>query len=182
MNGYVKVALVSIVMMVCILLISAIIGPIFGIILILCWLIFTGALGYMEYMSQRDLISRLERAKRLGYFNAEVDTLTVNYRAIEAWGEHAASHGEESSIYKSHDLLFSQMKNIIESAIKFMNTYDYHTNPYPQYLMDLCKQSQKLVGKLHELQNLVLQVDDSTSEVDISYVDDLLSALREMKD
>lgn len=182
MQGYVKVGVIGVVTLICIIAIGLVAGFVFSTILMFFWLIFIGGLCYMEHLSQVDILARLERAKPSGYFVSEVQTLTTNYKAIESWSEHAESHGVESSIYKSHELLFSQMNNILESAIKFIKSYDYHTNPTPKYLWDLQKQSDKLVKKLHELQDLVLQVDDSTSEVDISYVDDLLSALREMKD
>lgn len=182
MQGYVRIGIIAAVMLVCILAVGAVAGFVFGTILLVFWAIFVGGLCYMEHLSQVDILARLERAKPSGYFVSEVQTLTTNYKAIESWSEHAESHGVESSIYKSHELLFSQMNNILESAIKFIKSYDYHTNPTPKYLWDLQKQSDKLVKKLHELQDLVLQVDDSTSEVDISYVDDLLSALREMKE
>lgn len=180
--SYVTANAIATVMLVCALIVAGIAGGGFGVLLLFFWLILTGGLNYMAYSNSQNPLSQLQKASKQNGFIRPIRTLTTNYHAIMDWAEHAKEYDAESSITKSYELLSSQMNNIIESASKYVKTYDWHTRPKPKYLLDLVDQSNKLVARLHELQELILKVDDSTSDVDITYVDDLLQALREVQE
>ena len=179
---YVTSNTIAAVMLMCVLIIAGIAGGFFGVLLLFFWLILTAGLNYMAYTNSKNPLNQLQKVSKKNGFIRPIRTLTTNYMAIMDWAEHAKEYDPESSITKSYELLSSQMNNIIESAAKYVKTYDWHTRPKPKYLLDLVDQSNKLVSRLHELQELILKVDDSTSDVDITYVDDLLQALREIKD
>lgn len=182
MQSYVKVNIACAVLLLCVIAIALVAGPVFGVLLVLLWLVVTGALNYLVYTNSKDLTLRIEKSAKYGLFRDEINLLKRNYLAVLDWGSNTSEYDAESSITKAYNLISTQMDNTVESAIKYIKTYDYHTRPRPGYLLDLCNKSNQLVRRLHELQELILKVDDSTSDVDITYVDDLLDALREMHD
>lgn len=182
MGGYIKAVALSIGLLIPVTILMSLFGGPLGVALFLMWAIVTGLLVYMEVVSGKDPLIKLRKAPKAGMFQKQVQQLCTSYMSVYSWRDHQKDYDAESSIYKSYDLIASQMDNIIESATKYIKTYDYYSRPTPSYLNDLVRQSKGLVERLHELQDLILKVDDSTSDVDITYVDDLLEALRDMRD
>lgn len=182
MKGYVKVNILCLALLIGVVTIVSLIGGAIGMVLVLLWCVITGALNYMEYLSSKDPVTKLMRAAPRGQFTDEVNAICKNYEAVSSWSKNATQYDSASSISKSYDLISLQMLNILESATKYIKTYDYISRPRPTFLQGLQRESYELVRKLHELQELILKIDDSTSDVDISYVDDLLDGLRQMSE
>ena len=182
MKGYVKVNILCLFLLIGVVVLCTLIGGIIGVALVLLWCLITGALNYMEYISSKDPVTRLMRAAPKGQFVDEVNAICKNCEAISSWSKNALQYDSDSSISKSYELITMQMNNIMESATKYIKTYDYVSKPRPVFLHDLQRESYSLVRKLHELQELILKIDDSTSDVDITYVDDLLDGLRQMSE
>lgn len=161
-------------------IIASFLSVILGVIVIVLAIIVIVALNFLGAQSNSDVVERLRSSPKRGFFDNQIEHLVKNYHAIQQWGSNAKEYDETSSITKSYNLIVSQMNNIMESAIKYIKTYDYISQPRSTYIVGLLDKSDTLVSKLHELQELILKVDDSTSDVDISYVDDMLEALREL--
>lgn len=151
-----------------------------GILIVVLAIVVIGASCFIAMQQSSDPLDELRGNRKYMMFSDQIEHLAKNKAAVEMWGSNAQSYVDASSVSKSYELISRQMNNIIASAVKYIKTYDYVSRPRAQYLGKLICQSDELVKKLHELQELILKVDDSTSDVDISYVDDLLSALRDM--
>lgn len=180
MLGYVKVNLIGLILLVCAVIIALVLNNILGTIVLIMWGVIIFLLNCLEYLASKDICRRLVSAPKFSVFDDQVKALQRSYMSVENWRKNAEEYEANSSIAKSYELISSQMNNILESAIKYMKTYDYVAFPEPSHLTSLVKQSKVLVSKLHELQDLIMQVDDSTGDVDITYVDDLLVALRDI--
>lgn len=181
---YVKVGVLSIALLGAIMVLSPFLNSQLYIIMILLWMLVTAELVIMVRRADPggDLVDRLRRAPKNGLFGNAVEHLVRDYYAVESQSEHLQGYDADSSITKSYQMISSQMKNIMESAIKYISTYNYFSRPVPSYLEKLVHQADGLVTKLNELMELLIQVEDSTSDVDVSYVDDLLDSLRQMRD
>lgn len=152
------------------------------IVFLVVWLVFAVWSNYNILIKENDLLGLLRSANKHRYFNHQVSTLSDCYNAIEQKREYFETYPEDNSIRKSYVLLSKQITANIRAATNYMSGYDYVTKSSYNYLDRICNQSCDLVQKLHELSDLVAQVDDSASNVDITYVDDFIKSLRSVQD
>lgn len=149
-------------------------------VLIVLWLAFVIYSNYIVLIKSNDIIANLKSADKRKLFHSQIDTIERCYNAIKFKEEFFDEYDDDNSIGASYDLLMRQMIANIDSATNYIRSYDTVLRPNTEYVNNIAKNSQELVNKLNELCELVTKIDDSTSEVDITYVDDLLSSLRKV--
>lgn len=150
--------------------------------LLVVWFVLVIYQNYSLLMksSESDIIYELKKANKKKMFDVWVNDIITYYKAIEFKRDFFEAYEEDSSIRASYELLSKQMTSNIISLTNYLKSYDYVLRPYTFYVMDTAKDCEKLVNKLNELSELVLKIDDSTSNVDITYVDDMLESLRKV--
>lgn len=132
--------------------------------------------------NEKTRIKRLEKLIKRNKFNNSIKTLLDSLQVLEFRREFF-EHYDDGSIRKSFDLLDREISVNVEIAISFMEQYNYdaiynmQSMDRLQIATDKCAKATK---KLRELYELTVKVDDSTNNLDISYVDDLLVGLKEM--
>lgn len=123
-----------------------------------------------------------ENSKAKSHFDYEITLLKDAYKSVELKREFFKAYEEGDSIRKAYDLIDSKIKSNIRSASEYMKYYDYVTLPNTRYLDDLVSECKFLIKKLSKLYDLVLEMKDSTTDVDASFVDDMLKSLVEVSD
>jgi len=144
----------------------------------LCLAIYT---NYDLLIKSKDLMGRLKSANKHGMFRHQVSVIEDSYLAIEHKSEFFMSYDESSSIRKAYDLLQKQMLSNLNASVKYLEGYDYRTRPSTRYIDNICRECEELVSKLNDLSELVASIDDSASDVDVTYVDDLIKSLRSVQ-
>lgn len=136
----------------------------------------------LDYLHSEDEnpMERLKNADKRGLFREEILTLEKSIRSIEFYRD--KFHAEEISdgIREAYDLLSDKAYENIIQAAKWIEHYDYITNPSREYLHRLVGSSIEVTKKVNELDELMLTMNDSITDVDTTYVDDLLASLREV--
>jgi hypothetical protein len=153
--------------------------PLFLILLIL-WFAYVVYANYDTLVAKNDIISALKHSDKRGHFKSYIADLVKAYNAITYKQEYFSKYEPDSSVYKTYDLLLKRIESNIKKATNFIEGYNYQSNQSTEYIKTICLDSTKLVEKLNNLSELVLKVDDTSSDVDITYVDDMLISLREV--
>lgn len=150
--------------------------------LLVVWFVLVIYQNYSLLMksNESDIIYELKKANKKGVFDERVNAIITYYKAIEFKRDFFESYEEDSSIRASYELLSRQMTSNIISLTKYLRSYDYVSRPFTSYVMNIARDCKELVDKLNELSELVVKIDDSTSNVDITYVDDMLESLRKV--
>ena len=101
-------------------------------------------------------------------------TITANVHILK--GRRSTEKLKDSA--RGH--LFDAQINM-DSAIGFIQTYDYYTRPQPVYLDNLCRQGDELVRKFNILVEKMVDIDTNLSSLDMKYVDDVIECMNGMR-
>lgn len=156
--------------------------PLWFVAAYILWLIYMGIVNIylLHSNSTRSVKSKLLNADHKGYFRTEIDSIISAIDSVEFYKPVFSGYDESSSIRKTYDLLAKKCDNNVQKAVRWMGNYNYASKPSTKYLSDIAENSRYITQKLDELNELVIQVEDSAAETDISYVDDLLKSLKEI--
>lgn len=149
-------------------------------ILIAIWGSYAVYSNYQLILKQNDIIASLKASAKGSYFEAQITRLSKVYNAISNRQDFYSRYEEGDSIRSAYDLLQKQIASNIVQATNYIKHYDYITKPRTTYLDEIVRNSNELLTKSIELSELVLQIEDSTSDVDTTYVDDMLESLRKV--
>lgn len=143
------------------------------------WLLYTIGANVTLLKGQRAK-EKLKDSDRGGFFKKQIDAISRQYESIKSREEFFADNTEDSmkDIYYK---ILEQMHSNIDSATAYIETYDYYTRPKPVYLNNLCEQGDILVSKFNRLVEQIVDIDTNLTTLDMTYVDDLLSCLEEVK-
>lgn len=143
------------------------------------WLFYTIGANVTLLKSQRAK-EKLKDSDREGFFKKQVDAISRQYESIKSREEFFVDNTEDSMKDMYYKIL-EQMHSNIDSATAYIETYDYYTRPKPVYLDNLCEQGDILVSKFNRLVEQIVDIDTNLTTLDMTYVDDLLSCLEEVK-
>lgn len=154
-----------------------------GAIMIICLTI-----TYFEWTQRKQteenemskILHNLVKADKSKSFSWHIERFTREILSINIKEEFFKQSDPESSVWKSYELIKNKIISNIESATVYIKQYDFVLMPDKDYVDKKVKENEKLVKKLSELSDLVIQIQDSTSEVDDSFADDMLNALKRM--
>ena len=111
-------------------------------------------------------------------FSSEVDCIESAYNAVQFKKNFFL--GKSDSIQRAFNLLEERATRNYNRAIEFMKNYDFENNQNASYIIKLADSSNFVKQKLEELENLVWEVEDSTSSTDMSYINDFTQVLSNM--
>lgn len=158
---------------VCAFVIPLPIALIFGIVV----LIFAIYSNYVLLIRNSDDDYLLKQADKKGIFKNEVKGFITQHQSLEE--REKVIEGDEK-LQEVYDLVSRKVDANIDSAIKFMEMYDYIQRPDASYLHNLYQENQQLLRSLNEVVEQFIRLESSVHDVDTSYVDDLLVSLKEM--
>lgn len=142
--GLVVVNIVSLIMfglvIVMFVLADSIGGIAIGIVLSLIWLVFT-IVANIHILKGRKSTEKLKDSARGHLFDAQIERLNRQYESIMSREEYFRENVEEGSgVRNLYEDIKEQAQSNMDSAIGFIQTYDYYTRPQPVYLDNLCRQ------------------------------------------
>lgn len=103
---------------------------------------------------------------------------------IRAWGtvESKAGffEGQTEPVRHAYGLVRDRVASDMESALRYIQTYDYASRPDYHILLELAGDARDMAAKLNRLSDYVFRIDEGAGDVDVSGLDDLLAALEAM--
>lgn len=135
---------------------------------------------YSILIKKVNYVQELEKYSRYPTLKEDVDTIIRSYKSVEKREPYVVSLNNDSVanvFYKVKE----QICNNINSAVSFCLSYDYVNKGSTSYLHRLADECSTLVSKLNVLFEEMIDVDNSVNDVDTSVMDDLVEALREIK-
>ena len=183
--GLVVVNIVSLIMfglvIVMFVLADSIGGIAIGIVLSLIWLVFT-IVANIHILKGRKSTEKLKDSARGHLFDAQIERLNRQYESIMSREEYFRENVEEGSCVRNlYEDIKEQAQSNMDSAIGFIQTYDYYTRPQPVYLDNLCRQGDELVRKFNILVEKMVDIDTNLSTLDMKYVDDVIECMNNMR-
>lgn len=154
-------------------------------IFIIAFIIWTGFIIYANYtviVKNSDITEDIKAANKHHLFDSEAKALTDAYLSVTARKDFFENMDEDSKFKEVYELIYQQIYGNIKSAVTYMKTYDYvtNTNRHSPLLIKLISDNNNLLKQLSELIELVIKIDSTADDVDLTVVDCMLEALREV--
>ena len=183
--GLVAVNIVSLIMfglvIVMFVLADSIAGIAIGVLLSVIWLVFTIAAN-VHILKGRRSTEKLKDSAKGHLFDAQIERLNRQYESIMSREEYFQENVEEGSgVRNLYEDIKEQAQSNMDSAIGFIQTYDYYTRPQPVYLDNLCRQGDELVRKFNILVEKMVDIDTNLSSFDMKYGDDVIECMNSMR-
>lgn len=154
--------------------------PKFFIIFFIGWLFYMAFMNYQMLVADNDKLKSLQSVDTHHLFTNEIACLTRAIQSVEFYRPIFEKYEIGSSIRDTYELLSMNAYSNVDKSIKWIAHYDYISKPSHEYIHKLVDNSKLVVDKLNELDELVIKVDDTAENVDMQYVDDMLSSLKEV--
>lgn len=115
-----------------------------------------------------------------GNFQKYTKRIILQYESVESRREFFETETNESmqDLYKK---IHEQAVSNIQSAVGYISSYDFCTQPEPVYLQELCQKGDIMVTKFNKLVEQVVDIDTNLTELDSAYIDDVLESMEEIK-
>ena len=156
-------------------------GIVIGILLSIVWLVFT-IMANIHILRGRRSTEKLKDSARGHLFDAQIERLNRQYESIMSREEYFQENVDEGSgVSNLYEDIKEQAQSNMDSAIGFIQTYDYYTRPQPIYLDNLCRQGDELVRKFNILVEKLVDIDTNLSSLDMKYVDDVIECMNSMR-
>ena len=146
------------------------------------WIISVVYTNYSIIVRNTDMVNLIRAADKHHKFNRECESLIKTYKSINFHAEFFDSEEPGSMMKEAYDLIAEQAQGNINSAVKFMRSYNYITCPPYDFLTNICVQNEEMVTSLTKLVELTLKIDSKSDDVDLSYVNNLIQSLKELSD
>ena len=144
------------------------------------WLVYTIISNiYVFSNNEKESLRDTFHKTNKGLFNKEVSILQKQYDSIKSREDFMKNSTE--SMQDLYYKILEQAESNLESAMAYMDSYDYYTKPEPTYLHNLINDGNTLVQKFNALVEKLVDIDTNPTELDTNYINDLTSSLDQMK-
>jgi membrane protein implicated in regulation of membrane protease activity len=183
--GFVVVNIIGLIMFILAIvtfaLADSLTGVAMGCAISVVWLLFTIVANVHIFRGKRST-EKLKDSARGHLFDAQIERLSRQYESIMSREEYFQENVEEGSgVRNLYEDIKKQAQSNMDSAIGFIQTYDYYTRPQPVYLDNLCRQGDELVRKFNILVEKMVDIDTNLSSLDMKYVDDVIECMNSMR-
>ncbi|MBO5434368.1 hypothetical protein J6A31_00905 [bacterium] len=171
---------VNILLLIAMVIVYALIGhPIWFLVIFFVWI------GYMlvlnvNLIQDNNPMTALRKSDKKHLFTSEIEVLEKSIQSVDFYSDIFTKYESGDKIRDMYDSLSERAHDNIDKATRWIRGYNYIANPPRDYILKLVQTNLSIVAKLSELNDLLLQVEDSTSDTDMSFVDDMLVSLKEM--
>lgn len=145
-------------------------------IMFVFWLIFIIYSNYNIIIKNTDITSSIKAANRRHVFDCQTNELITAYKSVKLRENFFTESGK--NVQDTYELIRQQIFSNIKSAVQYMSAYDYAISPEPKYLNDLCEQNEKLLSSLSELVELIIKIDSTVDDTDLTEVECIIESLR----
>ena len=113
---------------------------------------------------------------------SEINVIIKAYETAVFYDKVFDKYDKTSSIWRTYKTLADRAEDNARRAIRWLKSYNYitETRQSTAYIVKLSNDSVYVIDKLNALNQLVIDVEDSAKDTDMSYVDDMLLSLREV--
>lgn len=125
-------------------------------------------------------LAKMKAADKYRRFTEQTSKIEQAANSVLFYKPIFEKYEEDNSIRRTYQLLADKSDRNVLKATRWLSSYNHIAGQPVQYIQTLAEDSVYIINKLNELNELVLQVEDSATKVDISYVDDMLQALKEI--
>lgn len=146
------------------------------------WIAFIAYANYSIIVKNTDITEDIKSADRKNIFKAQTHSLIKAYESVSMRKEFFETLEDDSKIKEAYNRLRRQVLSNIKSAVQYMKSYDYANCPEPTYLNRLCQENDGLMTKLSELVELLIQIESTADDADLTLVNDILESLRNVKE
>lgn len=153
--------------------------PIWFLFIFGIWLVYM-IICNMYLLRSDDIKKKLMQADSRHEFKGYVKAICNAIDSVEFFRHVFSEYPPDNPIHETFDFLDKKAYQNAERAYRWIKTYNYIIKPSQEYIIRLAENSYQITQKLSDLNELMIKVEDSTSNVDISYVDDLLMSLKEL--
>lgn len=147
------------------------------------WLVYM-IVSNIKLVRQMDNIYMLRKFKNKGLFVNEIEILEQAVQSVEFYNEVFSKYEQGDVIRDVYDETSKRIYNNVDKAIRWLECYNYenrHTfGTSHDYIINLANDSKAFVTKMTELVDMLIMVDDTASETDMCFVDDILQSLKEV--
>lgn len=150
-----------------------------GVSLLLVLLVLGFALysNYVLLIRNQDDDYLLKHADRKGIFRKQVARFIVQRESLEQ--RERVVQGDEK-LLEIYELVCKKVDNNVESAIRYMEMYDYVQRPATTFLEELYQENQKVLADFNEVVEQYIKLENTVHDVDKAYMDDLIDSLKQM--
>ena len=153
--------------------------PLF-LIMLTMWLIWVIYSNYQFIFHSRDIIAEMRRADKRHLFDTQIMVFNDANKSVQLKKELFKQYEDMGKISQAYEMIAIQVYNNTESALNFIKNYDYISNASRNYLLNLTNETRELIHKLNDLGDMLLQIEDDSHDVDISYVDEMLDSFESL--
>lgn len=126
------------------------------------------------------VLSNTARTTSEDLFERELARINKCAKSVAIKQDFFSRYEKDSTMWQAFVTLRDAIKERGRRADEYVKHYDYALRPTPTYLHKQVHAAEELARKLSELSDLCLQIDDAASDVDASYVGDLMSSLQDL--
>lgn len=147
------------------------------------WLVYM-IISNVKLVRQMDNMYLLRKFKNKGLFISEIEILEQAVQSVDFYNDVFSKYEPGDAIRDVYDETSKRICINIDKAIRWLECYNYenrHTfNTSHEYIINLANDSKSFVTKMTELVDMLIRVDDTASDTDMCFVDDILQSLREV--
>lgn len=171
---------VNILLLVVLLIIYIVIGsPLWFLFIFGVWVVYM-IMCNVSLLKSDDIKAKLIQADKYKMFSPYVKEICNTVDSVEFYRDVFSGYPPDNSIHETFEYLDKKAYQNAERGYRWIKTYNYISCPSHKYIIELTNNCYEISKKLSELNELMIKVEDSASDVDISYVDDLLASLKEL--
>ena len=153
--------------------------PLWFLVIFGIWVLYMIILN-IHLLREDDIKANLLKVDTKKVFTPYVREICNALDSVEFYREVFSSYPPDNSIHQTFEYLDKKAYQNAERAYRWIKTYNHIVSPSQKYIVELANNSYEISQKLSELNELMIKVEDSTSDIDITYVDDLLLSLKEL--
>lgn len=149
------------------------------IILVVFWFVFVCVSNYVILNNSKiNWNAKLDKAGK-SLFVEEINRTKQTLKSVDARA-HIFEDIDNENLKDIYEKLKQQIYTNADYITKYIDAYDYVMKPVSQKekIKELIKQNEMLISKLNVLVEQMISVDKSVNDLDTTYVDDLIDALR----
>lgn len=169
--------IINVIMFVVILIIGAKISIMLAGVLIAIWGIWVIGSNWNIIFGVDDL----SRYDKTGIFKNEIIALKYQMKSMDNRRE-AILNSENPQLIKAYTEVYEQIKFNIESAKKYIITYDYVLEPDRSVISDIVLRNNEMLNKLNEVVDSIHMLNMSVKDIDMEEMNDLIESLQSMID
>ena len=136
---------------------------------------------YITFFYEESLETKIKKADKTNYyFKQEITKLLEQERRLSNRKSLFEESDSNDNLRDAYGMINEKVTANINTAVSFMNSYDYVAKPSKDYLNELVNENENLLNKLNTLIELNLKADNTSYLINTDSVEDLIVSLEQI--